>query len=326
VILQAISCPSCGGAAGRLAPGDIRACRYCDVPLTLAAAQVAGSSAIDPLVEVEGARRAVERFLSGDGAPENLKSAAVRRGMELIFVPFYDILLVEASEDRPPVRCRFGVSRFTAISLENEGKDLEADRIDPDRVRRTASAPFDLADLAGRGVVLEPQRPPESIKLPSVMGSPVTIERRVRVVYYPIWFARFSYGRSLYHVAVDAVTGEILRGVAPSSMRRRVLSGVGFTFLFSVLLAIVLANPGLLLRLVSHGLDVGAVVGGGLLLVLAAAWDRLRFRRELVVEGLVRRFQPINRPKETTLEALASLLLKNAGRRATYRSGRGWGS
>jgi hypothetical protein len=305
-------------------PGDIRTCPYCDVPLTLAAGGVAGASAIEPAIDVERARHTVETFLAGAGTPEDLKATAVRRGIELIFVPFFDLLRVQASESAPPVRCRVSVSRLTSIALENDGKEIEADRIDPDRVRATPSAPFDVADLTARGIVLEPLRSPESIRLPSVMSDPVTIERRVKVVYYPLWLARFSYGRSLYHVAVDGVTGEILRGVAPASMQRRVLAGVGFTLLFSVLVAIVIARPGIWLGLLTHLSGGGAVAAGGILLVLAAAWDRLRFRREVVLEGTVRRQIPINRPKETQLEALAKLLLESGRRRGGVVRTRGW--
>ncbi len=324
--LKAVSCPSCGGAAGNLTPGDVRDCPYCDVPLTLVASGVGGSAAIEPEVSYEQARRCVETFLSAPGTPDGLKEKAARRGIDLTFVPFLDILLIQAAAEKPPVRCRLGVTRFTAIALEGEGRDIGADRVPTDRVRGTAAAPFDAVGLASRGIVLEPQRRPESIRLPGIMSEPVTIERRVKVIYYPVWLARFSYGRSLYQVSVDGLTGEVLRGVAPARMDRRVLAGAGFTLLFSALAGVVMAHPRILWEMVIHITDAGALIAGGLLLVLAAAWDRLRFRRELVVEGPSRRQQPINRPKETTLEALAGFLFSMAKRRGRRGFPRGWDS
>ena len=322
--LKAISCPTCGAPAGPLMPGDIRECRYCETPLTLVAPGVAGSSAIDPEVSYEKARHTVQQFLSEKGTPEGLKEKAARRGIDLTYVPFFDILLIQAAEERPPVRCRMGVARLTAIALQDDGRTVGADRIDTDRVRAAPSAPLDAVALASKGIVLEPQRRPESITLPNILSEPVTIERRVRVVHYPVWLARFSYGHSLYQVAVDGLTGEVLRGVAPADMKRRVRAGVGFTLLFSVLVYFVVASPSVLLEMVFHAADVGALIAGGLLLVLAAAWDRLRFRRELVVEGAMRRMQPINRPKVTALEMMARNLLEFAKRRgrAAFTGGR----
>jgi hypothetical protein len=323
--LKAISCPACGAPAGSLAPGDVQSCPYCAVPLTLVAPGVTGSTSLEVQVPYERARGAVERFLASPGTPEGLKERAARRGIELTYVPFFDILLIEAAEERPPVRCRMGVARLTAIALEEDGRAVGADRIDTDRVRTAPAAPYDAVALASRGIVLDPQRRPETIRLPSILSEPVTIERRVKVVYYPVWLARFSYGHSLYQVTVDGVSGEILRGVAPSGMKRRLRAGVGFTLLFSLLLAVVVASPRLVLELVTHALDVGAFVAGGLLLVLAAAWDRLRFKRELVVEGTSVRHQPINRPKETALEAMARTLFDFAKRpKKAGWSGESW--
>lgn len=318
--LKSISCPSCGAAAGSLTPGDVRACPYCGVPLTIAGAGAVGSGTIEPRVAYEHARHAVETFLGTPGTPEALREGAARRGIELVFIPFFDMILVEAAEERPPVRCRLSAVRLCASALEDGGRAVGADRIDMERVRATPSVPFDAVALAGRGTVLDPQRDPDTIRLPSILSQPVTIERRVKVLYYPVWLARFSYGRSLYQVVVDGVTGETLRGVAPCRMDRRVLEGVGFTLLFSVLIGLVVAEPRLLFEAAIHITDVGAFVAGGLLLVLATAWDRLRFRREVVVEGGARRYQPINRPKETTLEQIAHWLI-SAARSRSGRSG-----
>src|SRR5437899_13070607 len=99
--------------------------------------------------------------------------------------------------------------------------------------------------------------------------------------------------------------GAILRGVAPAGMDRRVLAGVGFTLIFSVMAGVLAGNPRIIFELIRHAGDGSAIVVGGGLLVLAAAWDRLRFRRELLVEGRTRRQIPINRPRETALDALA---------------------
>jgi hypothetical protein len=285
------------------------------VPLTLVAGTVESAVAVEPQVDVENARHAVEKFLEASGTPDNLKTAAVRRGIELIFVPYFDMLVVQAAEARPPVRSRLGVTRLSCIALDKEGHYLGADRIDPVRVRRTPSIPFDIADLSTRGVVLEPQRSAEAIGLPGVMSHPVTLERRVRVVYYPLWLARFSYGRSLYHVSVDAVRGEILRGVAPASIRERLTSGVAFMLLFSALIAVTLSNPQVVIMVFAQAPDLGALLAGLLALVLAAAWDRLRFRREVLLEGSRRKQVPVNRPKETRLEAVAALLLQIGTRR-----------
>jgi len=323
--LKAISCPSCGGVAGCLTPGDVLDCPYCDVSLTLVAPGVAGSAAIEPKISYEAARSVVEKTLSLQGTPDNLKQTAARRGLDLLYIPFFDIVLVQGSEEKPPMRCRLSVTRLTAVALEDDGRDVGADQVQVERLRLKA-APFAAADLASRGVVLEAQRRPESIRLPGMLGEPVTIERRVRIVYYPIWLGRFSYGRSLYHVTVDGVTGEVLRAVAPSGMKKRVLQGAAFTLLFSILIATAIASPGAVLNLLIRITDIGALLAGGLLLILAAAWDRLRFRREIVVEGATRREQPINRPPETMLEKLAAFFIGLAkNRRATWVS-RGWGA
>jgi hypothetical protein len=147
------------------------------------------------------------------------------------------------------------------------------------------------------------------------MQNAATLERRVKVLYYPLWLGRFSYGRSLYHVSVDAVRGEILRGVAPASIKERLKSGVAFMLVFSALIVAAASSPEFIASLFVQAPDLVALLGGLLLLVLAAAWDRLRFRREVRLEGTRRKQVPVNRPGQTRLETLAKLLIAVGRRR-----------
>jgi hypothetical protein len=45
------------------------------------------------------------------------------------------------------------------------------------------------------------------------------VEQRLKILYYPVWQARYLFRGRPYEIAVDGVTGKVLRGRGPAEMR-----------------------------------------------------------------------------------------------------------
>ncbi len=163
-----------------------------------------------------------------------------------------------------------------------------------------AFEPFDLVALQGRGIVFAPTRTPErfadDVQLRVRVEGDRTrlVERRLHILYYPVWQARYQYRGRPYEVAVDGVTGSVLRARAPAVGRRA--AGL----VVAVLTASAFAFGRLARQLVLSGLAIGkgagcifgaagailmCLLGGGVALSLAwLGWKALRDPGDVWVE------------------------------------------
>jgi hypothetical protein len=81
--------------------------------------------------------------------------------------------------------------------------------------------PFDPVALQGRAVVFGPTKPAERFaeestwRLRSAADRTGFVEQQVKLLYYPVWQVRYLYRGRSYDIAVDGISGVLLRGHAP---------------------------------------------------------------------------------------------------------------
>ncbi|HSB81273.1 MAG TPA: hypothetical protein VLM91_21030 [Candidatus Methylomirabilis sp.] len=331
--LTHLGCPSCGGTLSLAEGQRLVACQYCGGESLVSVPGAVPRYAVMQGVSQEEARAAAQRLLVTPGLPRGLRERGRIQDVSLCYVPFYEFtgtrlgtfflrekekspapLTGEGVEDvefqrwllEPPVvreDTRVIQQDYVRIGPACEQPELGLDHIPLASLRRGATPvalePFDLVALQSRAVVLAPTKAPQGFADESQWRIKVRsdrtafVEQRLKILYYPVWQARYLFRGRPYEVAVDGVTGKVLRGRAPAEMRPAVALAVAALALG----AFCFGRPGrqLVLSGVATGGQAGWVFGtlGGLLALFLAgtvasllawmAWTIFRQSGEMIL-------------------------------------------
>jgi hypothetical protein len=208
-------------------------------------------------VSPEGARAAAQRFLRQPIVPRALQTPRAPLDLDLCYVPFHEFsafrlgtfLLQETVKPPAPIgeegapetldrwlreapiaREDTRVVETTVLRIGPACRlpELGVERIPLEGLRRSktpvALEPFDLGTLQRRAVVFTPTEPPHRFREDAEWRIAVRNDRtglvaqRLKLLYYPIWRARYLYAGRPYQIAVDGVTGGILAAQAPADL------------------------------------------------------------------------------------------------------------
>ncbi len=313
-----LGCPSCGGALAVAEGQRIVSCQYCGGRSLVVIPDAVPRSVVAAHIDVAAARAAAQRVLSRPTLPAALRKHGRVQELLLCYVPFYEFSgvrlgcfrlqeqerrLVEQPVDgaeeeqfqrwllEQPAQqegTRVIEQSYARISQACDLPDLGVESIPLQKFRQSASPlafeAYDLVALQRRGLVFTPTHPPERVAEDAqwrlrVQGDKTAlVERRLRIIYYPVWQARYQYRGRPYEIAVDGVTGSVLRALVPAADRRAAAVGL-------VLLAVCAVGFGRLARrLFLDGVALGkgagwifgvsggalAFVGGGAVALLLA--------------------------------------------------------
>ena len=332
--LTHIGCPSCGGALSLGEGERIVACRYCGSRNLVLVPDAVPRYVLRLGVSREQAVATAQTALQRPGVPRLLRERVRFQDVLLCYIPFYEstavrlgtVFLRERVKPAAPItddrQQNAAMERwFDQPLVEKEDtkvveqdvvrvgpacdlSELGVDCINLAEMRQGAAKvplePFDPVSLQGRAVVFGPSTPPERFveegtwRLKGEGNQTVYAEERLKLLYYPVWQARYLYCGRSYEISVDGIRGELLRGHAPqeaAGAAELTVGGLALAALGAGRIAGVLFFP--------HGLGAGRSAsavsdpGSMLLLLLAAAgaflvwrgWKRLQGDGEQLLEG-----------------------------------------
>jgi hypothetical protein len=320
-------------------------CRYCGGKSLALIPDAVPRYTVRLSVTREQALEAVTQCLRDGGLPQALRQSGRIQEVALCYVPFYEAAgtrlgrFLLRQQEKPPAPVTEGKDEqgdfdrwrlqapketqdtrvvrqdYIRIGPACDLPELGVDRIHLEELRRGAAPvaleDFDLVELQRGAVVFAPVKPPAMLveeverRIP-VRGDRTTIvERRITLLYYPIWQARYTYRGRSYDVAIDGVQGTVLRARAPREFGRAAALAVAmlavsaFCFgrpareLFMGGLAV--GRPeGVVIG--ALGAVVGLGVGGAVASLLAwIAWTTFRRQDDvLLVEGTEAQQAPEN--------------------------------
>ena len=304
-----LDCPSCGGLLS-LAEGErIVVCRYCGGRSLVLVPDAVPRHVIEATLAEEAAVRVARRSLQRPGIARAARGARFD-SVGLLYVPFYEATAVRLgsvfvrervkppaplsdSEQSGPELDRWlqdpGEEREDTKVIEQDVvrigpacdlPELGGERIRLAELRRDGAKillqPFDPVALQSRAVVLAPTLPAERFleqttwRVGSASDSTRYVETRLKLLYYPVWQARFRHWGRPYDLAVDGVTGTLLAGSGPRD--RGLAAGIAAA-------GVALGGLGLgrWLRWLLAGGGLGAMflaaaIAGGALVWLAVRW------------------------------------------------------
>lgn len=297
----AFNCPQCGASVpGAVSMGPVD-CGACGEPLAVYDPDIIPRSFVDPRLNAD---HAVERALAAwkdELVPGNFATPEQVGRPQLLFVAFWEVERTTGGELRD--------ERHFVPATKMPGLPLE--KLDV-RAAREARQPFDALAMQRRGIVLDPL-----IDASAAVPPPSsTLAENRRVVFIPLWLVRCRYGRDLYELYLDAITGVPVTGRAPTRRDSRLPQSIAAIYLLALITGMPLRGWGTLAGWLSNldtlGLAIMLAIPGLLVWIVAWSWDRLRFRYELAIDGTQRTFVAINRPEKTAPEKVRDGLFKTA--------------
>jgi DNA-directed RNA polymerase subunit RPC12/RpoP len=251
-----LDCPSCGGALS-LAEGErIVACRYCRSLSLVEVPHAVPRHVVQPAVDGAAADRVARASLQRPDVARTARGTRFDSA-SLCYVPFYEATAVRLGtvfvRDRvkPPAPLGESEQGSPALDqwLQDPGEEREDTKVVEQDVRRIGAAcalrelgverirladqrraggtvllqPFDPVTLHRRAVVFAPTTPADRFlqettwRIQSQNDATRYVETRLKLLYYPVWHIRYRHRGRPYGLAVDGVTGKLLRGTAPQA-------------------------------------------------------------------------------------------------------------
>ncbi|MBI4537572.1 MAG: hypothetical protein HY712_06410 [candidate division NC10 bacterium] len=334
-----LGCPHCAAPIALAEGQRIVRCAYCGADhLALVPDQVP-RYAVALGLDRAAAEAAVAGVLAGPAMPGAVRGRVRPRHLCLYYVPFYEwsgirlgafllrdrksprlpvsdtegdpgVLFRPESEPQETVETHIIEQEWLRLRPACDHPELGVAAIPLERLRRERQPVtlerFDPVRLQVHGVVLPPTRTPEALLADgegawrSAGDRTRVVERRVRLLYYPVWRASYTFRGRLYDLAIDGVTGALLTARAPRDIRPAalgvalVLGGGSLAFgRASHPFLVELWRRGAVSLLPPGALGVAAgLLGGGLLTLFLAwlAWKLLQRDGDVMVgeEGEVR--------------------------------------
>ena len=330
--LTHLECPSCGGTLSLAEGERIVACRYCDSRNLVLVPDATPRYVLSLGVSREEATAAAQAALQRSGVPRVLRERVHFKDILLCYIPFYESsavrlgtvflrervkgvsLEIDDSQgdaarprlvDEPPVEKEDTKVLEQDVVRDGPACDLPelgVECIKLAELRQGATKvplePFDPVALQGRAVVFGPTKPSERFveegtwRIQTKGDRTGYVEQRVKLLYYPVWQARYLYRGRSYDVAVDGISGVLLRGHAPRTTQREVALTIG-----GLALAVLCTGRIARLLFLPHASVLARTAGDPgfmILLVLAGAagiflarlgWKRLHQGGEQLLEG-----------------------------------------
>lgn len=265
--LTHLGCPSCGGTLSLAEGERIVVCRYCGSRNLVLVPGATPRYVLSLGVSREEAAASARAALQRSGVPRELRERVRFKDILLCYIPFYESSAVRLGTvflrelvkpvspeiddlqdddtmqrwlNEPPVEKedtkvveQDAVRHGPACDLPELGVEC----IKLAELRQGATKvplePFDPVELQGRAVVFGPTKPSERFaeestwRLRSTADRTGFVEQQVKLLYYPVWQVRYLHRGRSYDIAVDGISGVLLRGHAPRTTEWAAALAVG---------------------------------------------------------------------------------------------------
>jgi hypothetical protein len=271
-------------------------CPFCDMRSLVQGDRGIRRWQVSSRLERPQALEVVKTFFSGLNKARDLKREAQINDLFLVYLPYWRVTAFVAGwlfgrvksgdKSTKPVE----VEILEDMNWNDAAVDVSEFGVHRVAVRPGDLEPFDSEQLHARAMVFEPvESPSEAIDeadqhfihrgrqkrslKQKYFEKFHMLRRRLSLVYYPLWVARYQYKDRSYQIVVDGVSGEILYGKAPGNIfyRAAMLVGgmatgtfilVNGTILAGGLLAESSDSDGCGFILIPLGLGIGLIVAG----------------------------------------------------------------
>ncbi len=299
---SAFNCPQCGAAvpgAASMGPVD---CAACGERLAVYDPDITPRSFVNPRLDADRVVECAREAWKNELVPQSFGTPEQVGQPHLLFVAFWEVERTTGGGELHDERYFVPATKMPGLPLEKIG----------DHASRETRQPFDALALQRRGTVLDPLIDAAD----AVPRKNSTVVESRRVVFVPLWLVRCRYGRNLYELYVDAISGTPITGRAPTRRDSRLPQSIAAIYLLALITGMPargwITIAGWLSNLDSLGFAIMLAIPGLLVWIVAWSWDRLRFRYELAIEGTQRTFVAINRPERTAPEKVRDGLFKTA--------------
>ena len=303
-----------------------------------------------PKIKHEQLHHALTKVFNDSVTPTDMSQMSTMRQAQLYFVPFYEVAGKRASMTRmdrdirlldgtltahqlslgqvPDTVVSLRDFSFTTPACDIRGWGLEyvsiSSMLGADSSAELAA--FDSQSLQQIGSVIPPSMQPEEAEERMKKQILQTVHRiedqildkRISVIYYPVWRVSFKYRDRLFLATIDAVTGEVIYSLLPENDRFRIpyfLASVVLTSLFfsgvvrmALFMGKLFAGIPIPFIAFSHSLLFSSLFlfGSfiGLTFLLGASWDKLRYPGEVQFAGKEKFHVRIGRPAKTFFDKL----------------------
>jgi len=198
-----------------------------------------------------------------------------------------------------------------AVKLSEWGLD----EIDPVQVLiegKNEYQAYNREQMDKTGTVLEPtvsveERVDQIYKMTELIKQDQTqiVDKRVDLIYYPVWRVRWKYQGKQYQNTIDAINGKILFARAPARQASRVVWLLAISAAAGMSVGKLLSFLKILILTGVMGLWILTALSTVLLFFVAFGWNMFRYSTELVIQGSYRYVEWIGRPPETLFEKWA---------------------
>lgn len=291
-----LNCPACGGAITVVEGEDTVVCPYCNSTLFIEGDEGVTTIAFRNRVTKQGAIDASRRWWSKGWKARDLKHVGKTTEVYPIYLPFwrtttrvagwicgYEIRRHTDSKGRVHEQ---KVPKEVMILNDYQFSEIAADPGDlgirslKNFSGETSFADFDMiptfeATTSKDDAISHSKKDALSRARSSARVPRVTMERlhilprRLSMVYYPVWVARYDYRDRMYLTTVDGVTGKMLSGRAPGDPLFQSLAITGGSTVGGLL-----AAAGVMMSEVAVELMIGGIAAGAVVLYLTYRFFR----------------------------------------------------
>lgn len=370
VQIKPIICPRCGGDTNFQSGVISFRCERCGTRLAVSGELPVPHYYVEPkLTRLQGINAMRQIFDDPDTAAA-LSTSALLSSTTLIYIPLLEMhglrvgimtmgkqfetkvtYYVQTKDTRETSVCINDFYQALPIAvIPNLGiEELTLNISDWNKKEGLGSAkvlPANMIELKKSGYVLEPtgsiQNKIDAFEkqlqayLPLTSGMKI-IEKRYRILYYPVYLGKYLYKGCTYPIVVSAISGEVLYAIAPQKDTGRPLAALIPAFITSLIVAPILKNittvpefpfkDVFLMILYSSG--QASIFGlifilfmlGVFSSILSLFWVEFRYKGLVYFQKSgIKIFTKVNKPPKTKLEKISDFLLdmcdkalKNAG-------------